>query len=853
MSELCRRLVLTLVLWAGLAMPAAAGPYIWDQDEDGIDDRMESVHALGYGASFESADTLSRQRFEVSRVPGDLVYGMYVVYDTPPTSADLLALTALGLPVHSRLTSVPAVRSTGTFAQALLARDLPRVERIEVIPLLYPGLVDGAAAIGRRDDTQRVFPAWDTGGGASTGFGVIVGILDTGVNDQPDGGYPGHESLAGRCMGGASFTAGDSALDTPKGGSMNPADHGGNATHAHGTHVAAIAVGTGGPLEFARGIAPGARFVDVKALNDAGVGVAVAEAIDWCIAQRTRNWGDPDPAWRGIDVLNLSLSSIDPSDGNDVASRAAARAVQLGMVVVASMGNEGTAAFVPSPAAGDGVIAVGAWDVQRSGPPADDLWPAFNDIGPRASDGDSDVLDELKPTVLAPGVAVLSADGDPASDGAQYRRGSGTSPAAAFVAGAAALLLSEAPSLTPVDITRLLTTTARRTLPDAPAGTGGADPRWTSTLGYGLIDLAAARLELLAPGVSQVCGLELGGADSTLTAAIVTQRERGAAWFALERAPDVAGVPGVFAVMDSAAAAGDSSLAGAVNRTSYAFARPVPPGERGAAFWYRAAFFEGGLRRVGPARRYASPVGASAATLEVTIIHNAYDHDISADVDAVTPFDGPAQRLHFAIPASSAAVATDWVTGLAASGNIAHTFRVEVPAGAAEACLPPSPGTPWTLAVTEGGYLNRSGRIASFRLIHHSKGGDVTYEGSPTMLPTFEGAISEVRMPAGVTGVGPALFAGSALRAFPSPLPAGGSVTFRAPAGSARAIEIVNLAGRRVGRVALEAVAGDGAGADLVGHWTARDAGGRALPSGVYFLRSVGAAAPAGRLVILPR
>ena len=67
---------------AGLLMAhaAAAGPYIWDQDENRIDDRIESVQLLGYPFSFEGADTTARQRFVVTRTAGDLAYGMYVVY-----------------------------------------------------------------------------------------------------------------------------------------------------------------------------------------------------------------------------------------------------------------------------------------------------------------------------------------------------------------------------------------------------------------------------------------------------------------------------------------------------------------------------------------------------------------------------------------------------------------------------------------------------------------------------------------------------------------------------------------------------------------------------------------------------
>src|SRR5205814_1977878 len=55
-----------------LAPAAHAGPYIWDDDNDAIDDRIESVQLLGFRFSFENADSLLRQRFEVTRVLGSL-------------------------------------------------------------------------------------------------------------------------------------------------------------------------------------------------------------------------------------------------------------------------------------------------------------------------------------------------------------------------------------------------------------------------------------------------------------------------------------------------------------------------------------------------------------------------------------------------------------------------------------------------------------------------------------------------------------------------------------------------------------------------------------------------------------
>jgi hypothetical protein len=276
----------------------------------------------------------------------------------------------------------------------------------------------------------------------------------------------------------------------------------------------------------------------------------------------------------------------------------------------------------------------------------------------------------------------------------------------------------------------------------------------------------------------------------------------------------------------------------------------VPPEERGVTFWYRTAFSEAGTRHVGPARPFATPVGQSAATIEVTLIHNAYDHDLDALVEAAGAVDGPPSVLPFGLPGSTAAVATDWVNGVSATGNIALTFRIEVPHGAADAYLPPSPSTPWTLRVTEGGYLNRSGRVVGFTLVHHAPGGDVTYEGSPSMAPTVEGQTTNVQTPAAVTGVEPTGPSIGGLRAHPSPLSAGGVVTFIAGARGPSRVDIVDLKGRRVGRVEL--VARDAERRE--GHWTAARADGSALSAGIYFLHAPGSPdrRPLGRIVLLP-
>src|SRR5262245_19180710 len=151
--------ILMLLAACMCAAPAfAAGPVIWDEDGDGIDDRIGTVQALGYRYSFENADSLLRQRFEVTKLGLDLIFGIYVRYDHPPTTTDLALLTPLVVNIQHRIIALPALRARATAAQVELIRQLPGVVKIEVVPVQYGATHDGAAAIGIRDATGRVAP-----------------------------------------------------------------------------------------------------------------------------------------------------------------------------------------------------------------------------------------------------------------------------------------------------------------------------------------------------------------------------------------------------------------------------------------------------------------------------------------------------------------------------------------------------------------------------------------------------------------------------------------------------------------------------------------------------------------------
>ncbi|MET9393935.1 type VII secretion-associated serine protease mycosin [Streptomyces sp. NPDC006624] len=317
---------------------------------------------------------------------------------------------------------------TGGLLSALLAAGLVLVPSV-------PAHADGIRARQWALEAMHTQEAWQT----TKGAGVTVAVLDTGVEaDHPD--------LAGNVLTGKDlvrFGAG-------------PGDR---AWARHGTAMAGIIAGHGhgpGNSEGVLGIAPEAKILPVRVILEDGDpsrakarstrGNALAEGIRWA-------------ADNGADVINLSLgddsASAHPEPAEDQAIQ---YALKKGVVVVASAGNGGEKGdHISYPAAYPGVIAATAVD--------------------RAGTRASFSTRRWYATVSAPGVDVVIADPD-----RKYYEGWGTSAAAAFVSGAAALVKAAHPGLSPAQIKSLLEDTAR----NAPVE-GRDDSR-----GFGFVDPAAA-------------------------------------------------------------------------------------------------------------------------------------------------------------------------------------------------------------------------------------------------------------------------------------------------------------------------------------------------------------------------
>jgi subtilisin family serine protease len=212
-----------------------------------------------------------------------------------------------------------------------------------------------------------------------------------------DTGTAAHDDLAGRVR------PGWSSLD----GGVGNSD-----CNGHGTHVAGTVAGT------TYGVAKAATIVPVRVLDCGGSGTIfqVVDGIDWAVSQHQPGV----PA-----VANLSLGG-QPSPEVDTALRAL---VADGVAVAVAAGNDGISACLKSPARVGEVLTVAATDSL-------DQQAFFSNHGPCVD-------------LYAPGVDITSAWNTTPTATATI---SGTSMASPHVAGAAAVLLSRQPGLTPAQV-----------------------------------------------------------------------------------------------------------------------------------------------------------------------------------------------------------------------------------------------------------------------------------------------------------------------------------------------------------------------------------------------------------------
>jgi type VII secretion-associated serine protease mycosin len=271
----------------------------------------------------------------------------------------------------------------------------------------------------------------------SRGAGVTVAVIDSGVSDQ-------HPKLAGKLVPGKDYTTGghDPTCDNV----------------GHGTFVAAIIAGRDTPDATFTGVAPDATILPLRVLATENTTNPHEPAI---VAQAIR-----DAVLARVQVINLSLVIRNPTQELADAVRLA---LDSKIVVVAAAGNDGGGATDGQPlypAAYPGVIAVAATDEQ-------DQRISTSSTGSYVG-------------VAAPGLAIIG----PAPRGGGYGvlQQGGTSFAAAYVSGVAALLKGYDKTLTPAQVADRIERTA-----DHPAK--GRD----DLVGYGVVNPYRAVASVIRP------------------------------------------------------------------------------------------------------------------------------------------------------------------------------------------------------------------------------------------------------------------------------------------------------------------------------------------------------------------
>ena len=307
---------------------------------------------------------------------------------------------------------------------------------------------------------DRVWTEWPS---YLTGNNVRIAVVDSGISEHADLRSGGVSRIVARVNFGPASTTPDD-------------DYG------HGTHVAGIMGGNGAQSSGKyMGVAPDAKFVDVKVTDDKGAGSTsnLVNGLQWVLNNKNTY---------NIRIINMSINSSVPDSYLTSPLSAAVEILWFnGIVVVVSAGNAGGGKLNP-PANDPFVITVGAVDDLGTASTTDDTLAKFSSYS---------ITDDgfAKPDLVAPGrniVSLLSSDDNnlatkyPAnklsgSEGAYYYKMSGTSMAAGVVSGAIAILLQKEPLLTPDQIKYRLLHTAK------PLPTGQS-----CAAGAGYLDIYAA-------------------------------------------------------------------------------------------------------------------------------------------------------------------------------------------------------------------------------------------------------------------------------------------------------------------------------------------------------------------------
>jgi len=287
----------------------------------------------------------------------------------------------------------------------------------------------------------------DKAWGISQGEGIVVAVIDTGVDYN-------HEDIAeniwinsGEIPDNAFDDDGNGCVDDVHGFDFAYNDGDPMDGHYHGTHCAGTIAAVGNNAKGVIGVAPKARIMAVKGLSDSGSGNTAILAN--CIKYAADN---------GAHVLSNSWGPGGRRPSDPGLEGAIDDAYSLGCVVVFAAGNSDDDVGYYSPANYSKTVAVAATD-------SNDQRAGFSNYG--------DLID-----VAAPGVDILSLRANDiitsrvVGPEGKYSRKSGTSMACPHVAGLAAGILTLNPSLSQEEVRTYIKDCADSIVTDRPVGAG---------------------------------------------------------------------------------------------------------------------------------------------------------------------------------------------------------------------------------------------------------------------------------------------------------------------------------------------------------------------------------------------
>jgi subtilisin family serine protease len=302
-------------------------------------------------------------------------------------------------------------------------------------------------------DKIRSQEAWAAG---FDGTGSVVGIIDTGARST-------HEAIRD------SYRGGTHSWFNPYSQTQQPGDGHGHGTHVTGTIAGSRASGVG--------VAPGAKWISCKGLQDNGSGTqaALLACGQFMACPHTYNGGSPNCALAPHSVSN-SWGGGAGANWYDPAIRSWHSA---NIIPVFAMGNSGpSCGSANSP--GDsqaGVLGIGATT-------ATDAIASFSSRGPSS-------FSTQKPDISAPGNAVRSAGHT--SDTA-YTSMSGTSMACPHVAGVVSLIKGRNNGASYATVKQVLESTSDRNLVSGSQTCSGVpDTQFPNyTFGFGRVNALSA-------------------------------------------------------------------------------------------------------------------------------------------------------------------------------------------------------------------------------------------------------------------------------------------------------------------------------------------------------------------------